>query len=420
MSYASIFERSPMRIFERSIHGGLSDGELGAVVGRAGVGKSALLVHLALDRLLRDEKVLHISLREGADHVRRYYTEIFDVITRVARFKGADRERALVQVEKGRQIQCYVDRKFGAEDLERSLKFTSEIMHFQPDLVLIDGFETADASELSALAELARTQGFAVWIGARQGSNGQMVEHEDQFTIVVGLEPVDTIIELRAHKVHGDQAPSAMGLQLDPNTMLISGEDTWDPFSAPPSPKPEDCTLYSGGAAGAEALFGEAAERWGLREMNFTFDGHKQARTRGAYELDERELQAGDVSLVYVSKRLNRNYTEAAMIRRVLQSLWHQVSRAQQVFVLGVIQADGTVTGGTGWSVELARMWHKDLWVFDQDKESWFHWTGERWVTGVPVIEGLHICGSGSRTVTDAGARAIASLFDRSFGTGPR
>lgn len=420
MSYASIFERSPLRTFERSIHGGLASGELGAVVGRAGVGKSALLVHLALDRLLRDEKVLHISLREGADHVRRFYSEIFDVIARVARFGATDRERALMQVEKGRQIQCYLDRPFVAEDLERALKFTSEIMHFEPDLVLIDGFETAQGDELAALGELARARNFSVWVGARRGQGGTIVDHEERFAIVVGLEPVDRIIELRAYKAHGGEAPTSMGLQLDPNTMLLSGEDTWDPLSAPPSPKPEDCTLYSGGAPGAEALFGEAAERWSLREMNFTFDGHKQARTRGAYLLDERELAAGDVSLVYVSKRLNRSYTETAMIRRVLQSLWHQVSRAQQVFVLGVIQADGTVTGGTGWSVELARMWHKDLWVFDQDKESWFHWTGERWVTGVPVIEFPHVCGTGSRTVSEGGARAIAALFDRSFGAGPR
>ena len=122
------------------------------------------------------------------------------------------------------------------------------------------------------------------------------------------------------------------------------------------------------------------------------------------------------MSLVYVSKRLNRTYSEGTMIRRVLQSLWHQVSRAQQVFVVGTILDDGTVTGGTGWSVELARMWHKDLWVYDQEKESWFHWTGERWVAGVAVIESPHFCGTGTRYLTEAGARAVNALYERSFG----
>ncbi|MCB9741513.1 MAG: hypothetical protein H6740_02795 [Alphaproteobacteria bacterium] len=198
--------------------------------------------------------------------------------------------------------------------------------------------------------------------------------------------------------------------------MLVTGEATWDPLSAPPSPRAEDCTLYSGGAAGAEAAFGEAAEAHGLSEVNFTFDGHKQVRGRGRYVLSERELAAGDVSLVYVSKRLHRTYSEGTMIRKVLQSLWHQVSRAQQVFVIGTIQENGTVTGGTGWSVELARMWHKNLWVFDQEKTGWFHWSGDRWVPGVPVIESPHCCGTGTRYLSDSGKLAIQGLFERSFG----
>ena len=45
--------------------------------------------------------------------------------------------------------------------------------------------------------------------------------------------------------------------------------------------KAEDCILFSGAAGGAEAAFGAAAERHGVAEVNFTFDGHKDTRTRG-------------------------------------------------------------------------------------------------------------------------------------------
>ena len=37
------------------------------------------------------------------------------------------------------------------------------------------------------------------------------------------------------------------------------------------------------------------------------------------------------------------------------------VLRARQI----TIQPDGTVHGGTGWSVELAKRWYKPIWVFD-------------------------------------------------------
>ena len=43
--------------------------------------------------------------------------------------------------------------------------------------------------------------------------------------------------------------------------------------------KSADCILFSGGAPGAEAWFGECAERYGIEEVNFTFDGHKSTVT---------------------------------------------------------------------------------------------------------------------------------------------
>src|SRR5436309_992681 len=66
--------------------------------------------------------------------------------------------------------------------------------------------------------------------------------------------------------------------------------------------KPEDCVLYSGAAKGAEEAFGTAAERHGIEEVNFTFEGHNDARTRGIRVLTEPELKQGDVNLHYVSR----------------------------------------------------------------------------------------------------------------------
>ena len=416
--YAQIFQRSPMRVFEQSTEGGLAAGELGSVVGRAGVGKSALLVHLALDRILKGQSVLHISLRESAGEVRAYYNAIFEGVARVARVAGRDRAKTMVDVERNRHILCYPDKEFQVSELEKAIAFVNEVMHFEPRVVILDGLEASSEDDLSALRAAATKGGFALWTSLRSHrSEPGVIPFAATWDTTVRLDPVDTVIELTALRVHGqDAAEGPMGLHLDPTTMLITGEDGWDPLSAPPSPRAGDCTLYSGGAQGAEAAFGAQAEANGVDEVNFTFSGHKQERTNGTNVLGERELAAGDVSLVYVSKRLGRTWSKGPMIKKVLQSLWHQVSRAQQVFVVGAIQPDGTVHGGTGWSVELARMWHKDLWVFDQEQKGWFHWHGERWVAGVPVIEQPHFCGTGTRYLTDDGASAIAGLFERSFG----
>ena len=143
--------------------------------------------------------------------------------------------------------------------------------------------------------------------------------------------------------------------------------------------QPSDSILFSGGAPGAEAEFGACAERHGVEEVNFTFDGHKIDRHRGVRVLNHEELQAGDVSLEYVSRLMHRRYTDSPTIRKVLQTLWYQVNNGQEIYVIGTILDDGTVRGGTGWGAEFAKLCNKPLYVFDQDKDAWFHWSGTDW-----------------------------------------
>ena len=119
--------------------------------------------------------------------------------------------------------------------------------------------------------------------------------------------------------------------------------------------KPADSILFSGGAAGAEAEFGACAERHGIEEVNFTFDGHRIARHRGVRVLNHEELQAGDVSLEYVARLMHRRYTDAPTIRKVLQTLWYQINAGQEIYVIGTLQDDQTVRGGTGWGAGDAR-----------------------------------------------------------------
>ena len=180
--------------------------------------------------------------------------------------------------------------------------------------------------------------------------------------------------------------------------------------------KPDECILFSGAAQGAEAAFGECAERFGIEEVNFTFEGHSDARTRGIRVLTSAELKHGDVSLAYVSRLMNRRYPDTPLFRKVLQSIWHQVNNGREVFLVGKLNPDDTVTGGTGVSAEFAKLFNKPLFVFDQAKGAWFRWTGERW-EGVtdPVIRQPLFCGTGTRFLDDRGRAAIDALFARTF-----
>ena len=175
-------------------------------------------------------------------------------------------------------------------------------------------------------------------------------------------------------------------------------------------------TLYSGGHKGAETEFGKNAECWGLREINYTFEGHMVERDKNCQVLSTEELKKGDISMEIVSKRMGRNYARADKIRKVIQSIFHMVNKGYHVFAIGWIQPDGTVKGGTGWGVELARLFNRPVSVYDQDRKSWFVWKDNQWVEDTPVIADDSFVGTGTRNLTEDGARAIEDLFKRSFG----
>ena len=150
--------------------------------------------------------------------------------------------------------------------------------------------------------------------------------------------------------------------------------------------------------------------------MNFTFEGHNDARTRGIRVLTEPELKQGDVNLHYVSRLMHREFRDTRLFRRVLQSIWHQVNNGLEVFVVGRILDDGTVKGGTGWGAEFAKLCNKPLFVFDQLQGEWRRWNGDEWeACPPPTITQPRFTGTGTRFLEQGGARAIDELFARSF-----
>ncbi len=174
------------------------------------------------------------------------------------------------------------------------------------------------------------------------------------------------------------------------------------------------CKLFSGGLKGAEATFGEIAEEMGIKEVVYTFEGHKLSRDKNSTVLSQEELERGDISMELASRMLNRTYYETDKIRKVLQTIFHMVNSGHQVFVIGTIQEDGSVKGGTGWAVELAKMFNRPLHVYDQPVKKWFTWK-EGWQEDTPKIEYDTFVGSGTRYLSDAGRDAIKQLFEDSF-----
>ena len=77
MIMEDLISRSPLRILENSIHGGLGKGNIGTLASLKGVGKTACLVHIATDKLFQRKPVIHVSYASRVDHIISWYEDVF-------------------------------------------------------------------------------------------------------------------------------------------------------------------------------------------------------------------------------------------------------------------------------------------------------------------------------------------------------
>lgn len=175
-------------------------------------------------------------------------------------------------------------------------------------------------------------------------------------------------------------------------------------------------TLYSGGHKGTESEFGRLAHTWGIQEVNFSFEGHRIERSHGVRILSPEELDKGNVSMEIVSARMGRKFAQAEKIRKVIQTIFHMVNNGYHVIAVGWIQTDDTVRGGTGWGVELAKLFNRPVHVYDQDRKGWFGWRDNAWVEEYPVLQKNTFVGTGTRNLSEDGRKAIHDLFENAFG----
>lgn len=428
-------ERSPLRILEKSSHGGLGRGNLGVAMARAGMGKTAFLVHVALDDLMRDRKVLHVSLDSPVDHVKSWYDAVFQDLVRTTEL--ADSAATQEVIGKNRIIQAYSlhghggANEFSIAKFKHSLELLGMHAQFVPDVIVIDAFDWARATrdDVAEIKTLAQRLNIEVWMSAltHRHQTGPDIPDKvpppcdrfaDLLSLVIFLQPVEQHLSVQLLKDHENEQVCDTHLVLHPEMMrLVDDRSSGPPASDLP---PSAFSLLSGGAIGAEAEFGACAERYGMKEENYSFEGHPVARTRGLRLLSSEELRDGDVSLAYVSATMHRPYHQNPTLRKVLQSIWHQVNSSQEVFIVGVIQQDDTVKGGTGWAAELARHQGKPLHVYDQERRAWFSWNhgARQWQPSKPVISRTPFTGTGTRSLSEDGRAAIQDLFTQSFGTG--
>ena len=233
MQAKELYERSPLRVFENSIHGGLGGGNIGVMVARTGVGKTAFLVGVAVDNLLRGRKVLHVAIDQSVEKVREYYDEIFLDLAHASRLEDFGRER--LEMERNRNIHTFLGKTFSLEKLREAVAFLRDHMHFAPVAMILDGYDFSKAAitDLLALRRLAGEIGAEVWMSAtthreaKRNERGvpEPVSHvEEALSVILSMAHDGKTVQLRLLKDHDNPSVPNLSIALDPTTLLLVQE----------------------------------------------------------------------------------------------------------------------------------------------------------------------------------------------------
>ncbi len=224
--------RSPLRVFEKALDGGVGRGNIGVVLSRPGVGKTAFLVGVAVDALLQGRRVMHISTEESVEKLRAFYDEIFNLMCDNMHLEN--RMQRHLELERHRQILVYNRKEFSLEKLEQSADFLKEIAHFEPDMVIMDGtprFEHSERWEIEGVRSLADKWGAEVWTASKTHREGQEFDdrgvpvevsrYDDLLEVITMLEPESDHVRVRILKDHGLVEMPDVSMELDPKTLLL-------------------------------------------------------------------------------------------------------------------------------------------------------------------------------------------------------
>jgi hypothetical protein len=222
---------SPLKVLERSTRRELGKGNLGVLIAGAGLGKTSCLIHVAFDRLLRGEKLVHVSLRDSPEKIASYYEIIFKDLIEAQEVEQEEEVRNLL--ERNRIILAYLKESFDLERLRVNLENLVKGIDFKPATLIVDGIDFTDAGRdlFEGLKELAGALKVEVWLSALSREGGTEAEQGtipppcgelvDLFSVILQLISSHEGVFLRLLRDHERESVPNTAVRLDPNTFLV-------------------------------------------------------------------------------------------------------------------------------------------------------------------------------------------------------
>ncbi len=194
----------------------LQAGEVGVVIAKPGVGKTALLVQLALDSMLTSGAVIHASIGEPVSKVSIWYDEMLSHLAK--RFDGVALGQLWAQNLNKRFIMTFKAERFSIAGLEERISDLASQNIFSAKVLLLDGMEL-NTDNMAALKELAKKLNLAIWVTATAEVDSDFAKDlTNAADRSMGLRHTGNYVEVLPFKGLKD----GLSLHLDPQSMLVT------------------------------------------------------------------------------------------------------------------------------------------------------------------------------------------------------
>ena len=226
--------RNPLRLLGHENEAIVPEGGFGAVLARAGVGKTALIVQIALNTMLQQKNVLHVSLNDPVDKVNLWYQEVLNSLAHHYHVRQIKELWESIQIN--RFIMTFKVEGFSVPKLEERVTDLTEQQIFNPHMVIIDGlpFNEQLRRPLESLKTFSEEHHLHLWFTVNthrhEPQHAGMIPVQvepvvDLFDAVISLQPEGKKIHIRCLK-GGPKDGKISDQLLDPSTMLIKAPKT--------------------------------------------------------------------------------------------------------------------------------------------------------------------------------------------------
>ncbi len=145
-------------------------GRFGAVLSRAGVGKTSFLVQIALIQLLNDKKILHISLDESIEKINLRYTDAYtNLVDSIGYVDPQKAVRLWEDINLNKVGISYNESTFDTKKIKDYLKSFKKADLALPSTMIIDGlnFDKDVSVILEELEAINREFSIFIWFSIK-------------------------------------------------------------------------------------------------------------------------------------------------------------------------------------------------------------------------------------------------------------